>query len=346
MSNRLAESISPYLRQHAQNPIDWWPWSPDAFAEARRRDVPILLSVGYAACHWCHVMAHESFEDPATAAVMNEHFVNIKVDREERPDVDAVYMAATQSLIGHGGWPMTVFLTPAGRPFYAGTYFPPTARHQMPAFTEVLGAIQQTWTTRRSEVDDASLRISEVVARQAIPSVSGVPDAALVERAARSLLGTEDHVDGGFGGAPKFPPSMDLEFLLRHAARRRLERAARPGDEAAQAGGGLTVEDDDSGDLALAAAGRSRGNVEWTELGMDNASLTPGSATFEFQLSLPPGRQATCTVRAVNDRMTEVGRKDVVLGPTDSGRLITLEASPRHAEVARANIARASQIAL
>ncbi len=257
MSNRLADATSPYLLQHKDNPVHWWPWSDEAFAEAAQRDVPVLLSIGYAACHWCHVMAHESFEDPATAALMNEHFVNIKVDREERPDVDAVYMAATQSLIGHGGWPMTVFLTPAGRPFYAGTYFPPTARHQMPAFTEVLGAIQQTWTTRRSEVDDASLRISEVVARQAIPSVSGVPDAALVERAARSLLGTEDHVDGGFGGAPKFPPSMDLEFLLRHAARRRLERAARPGDEAAQAGGGLTVEDDDSGDLALAAAGRT-----------------------------------------------------------------------------------------
>ncbi len=257
MSNRLADATSPYLLQHKDNPVHWWPWSDEAFAEAAQRDVPVLLSIGYAACHWCHVMAHESFEDPATAALMNEHFVNIKVDREERPDVDAVYMAATQSLIGHGGWPMTVFLTPAGRPFYAGTYFPPTARHQMPAFTEVLGAIQQTWTTRRSEVDDASLRISEVVARQAIPSVSGVPDAPLLERAARSLLGSEDHVDGGFGGAPKFPPSMDLEFLLRHAARRRLERAARPGDEAAEAGGGLTVEDDDSGDLALAAAGRT-----------------------------------------------------------------------------------------
>ena len=138
MPNRLAQSTSPYLLQHADNPVDWQEWGEEAFAEARERDVPILLSVGYAACHWCHVMAHESFEDEATAALMNEHFVNVKVDREERPDVDAVYMEATQALTGHGGWPMTVFLTADGEPFYAGTYFPPEPRHGMPSFPQLL----------------------------------------------------------------------------------------------------------------------------------------------------------------------------------------------------------------
>jgi uncharacterized protein YyaL (SSP411 family) len=254
MANRLATATSPYLLQHAENPVDWWEWSPEAFAEARRRDAPVLLSVGYAACHWCHVMAHESFEDAATAAVMNEHFVPVKVDREERPDVDAVYMAATQSLTGRGGWPMTVFLTPQGRPFYAGTYFPPTPRHQMPGFTEVLTAIHQTWTTRRAEVEDASVRIADLVARQGVSSTGGVPDAALLERAVHALLDTEDHAHGGFGPAPKFPPSMDLEFLLRHAGRRRLERARDAG--AAPAEPTLSVEDD-SGVRALAAAGRT-----------------------------------------------------------------------------------------
>src|SRR6478735_2252243 len=148
MANRLANATSPYLLQHAENPVDWWEWGPAAFEEARRRDVPVLLSVGYSACHWCHVMAHESFEDEATAAYMNEHFVNVKVDREERPDVDAVYMEAVQAATGQGGWPMTVFLTPDKDPFYFGTYFPPGPRHGLPGFRQVLEGVDEAWRAR------------------------------------------------------------------------------------------------------------------------------------------------------------------------------------------------------
>ena len=227
MPNRLAESTSPYLLQHAGNPVDWWEWGDDAFAEARRRDVPVLLSVGYAACHWCHVMAHESFEDGATAAQMNASFVNVKVDREERPDVDAVYMEATQALTGQGGWPMTVFLTPAGRPFYAGTYFPPRPAHGMPSFRQLLTAIDETWRGQRSEVEDAGARIATALAGQAAfptgGAKAGPPDAAGTEAAVRSLAAAEDTRHGGLGGAPKFPPSAVCEFLLRHAARRRAD---------------------------------------------------------------------------------------------------------------------------
>jgi uncharacterized protein len=218
MPNRLAQSTSPYLQQHQDNPVDWWEWTPEAFAEARARDVPVLLSVGYAACHWCHVMAHESFEDEATAAYMNEHFVNIKVDREERPDVDAVYMEAVQAMTGHGGWPMTAFLTPAAEPFFCGTYWPSRRSRGMPAFREVLESVATTWSTRRGEVEAAG---ADVVSRLSSP-VTGdgaeVTDALLDEGFA-TLRSQYDGVAGGFGGAPKFPPSMVLEFLLRHAAR-------------------------------------------------------------------------------------------------------------------------------
>ncbi|HST83226.1 MAG TPA: thioredoxin domain-containing protein [Kineosporiaceae bacterium] len=218
MSNRLAAATSPYLLQHKDNPVDWREWGDAAFEEAKRRDVPVLLSVGYAACHWCHVMAHESFEDAETAAEMNAGFVNVKVDREERPDVDAVYMSATQALTGHGGWPMTVFLTPQGRPFYAGTYFPPQPRHQLPSFRQVLSAIGDTWRTRRDEVEDAGSRISEALAERAIPVGSAPPTAPILTEAVRLLAADEDRVHGGFGSAPKFPPSATLEFLLRHSA--------------------------------------------------------------------------------------------------------------------------------
>ena len=162
MPNRLASETSPYLRQHMDNPVDWQPWGDEAFAEARERDVPVLLSVGYASCHWCHVMAHESFEDPATAAVMNRLYVNVKVDREERPDVDAVFMEAVVGLTGHGGWPMTVWLTPDGRPFYGGTYFPPQSRPGMPAFTQVLEAVAQTFAERRGDVEGQAERGARV----------------------------------------------------------------------------------------------------------------------------------------------------------------------------------------
>jgi uncharacterized protein YyaL (SSP411 family) len=220
MPNRLATSTSPYLLQHQDNPVDWWPWSDEAFAEARERGVPVLLSVGYAACHWCHVMAHESFEDPAAAAYVNKHFVAIKVDREERPDVDAVYMEATQAMTGHGGWPMTCFLTPAGEPFFCGTYFPPTDRPGMPSFRTLCQSVVSAWNERREELESAGADVVRQLADQsaAPPAQAGLTTAQLDAAAAR--LGHEhDARMGGFGGAPKFPPSMVLEFLLRHHAR-------------------------------------------------------------------------------------------------------------------------------
>ena len=219
MPNRLAGSTSPYLLQHAENPVDWWEWGDAAFAEAVRRDVPVLLSVGYAACHWCHVMAHESFEDSATAAFVNTHFVAIKVDREERPDVDAVYMEAVQSLTGQGGWPMTAFLTPTGHPFYAGTYFPPQPAHGMPSFRQVLEAVARTWEDRRGEVEDAAGRIAGQLGGDRLPSAGQPPDPGRLDAAARRLATEFDAEHAGFGRAPKFPPSMVLEFLLRHHAR-------------------------------------------------------------------------------------------------------------------------------
>ncbi|MCT2585604.1 thioredoxin domain-containing protein [Actinophytocola gossypii] len=219
MANRLAHATSPYLLQHAENPVDWWPWSDEAFAEARRRDVPILLSVGYAACHWCHVMAHESFEDDEIAAVMNAGFVNIKVDREERPDVDAVYMTATQAMTGHGGWPMTCFLTPDGAPFHCGTYYPPAPRAGHPSFRQLLEAVAEAWSDRDDEVRDASGRIVAELAKQTAALPASPVDAASLDGAAAAMLGEYDRRHGGFGAAPKFPPSMVLEFLLRHHER-------------------------------------------------------------------------------------------------------------------------------
>ncbi|OKK20831.1 hypothetical protein AMK16_10465 [Streptomyces sp. CB00455] len=220
MSNRLANETSPYLLQHADNPVDWWPWSPEAFAEARERGVPVLLSVGYSSCHWCHVMAHESFEDEPAAAYMNEHFVNIKVDREERPDVDAVYMEAVQAATGQGGWPMTVFMTADAEPFYFGTYFPPEPRHGMPSFMQVLEGVRAAWTGRREEVADVAQRIvRDLAGRQLDYGKAGAPGPEELAQALLALTREYDATSGGFGGAPKFPPSMVLEFLLRHHAR-------------------------------------------------------------------------------------------------------------------------------
>jgi len=218
VTNRLSASTSPYLLQHADNPVDWHEWGPEALALAAELDRPILLSVGYAACHWCHVMAHESFEDAATAAFMNDHFVNIKVDREERPDLDAVYMQATTAMTGQGGWPMTCVLTPDGQPFFAGTYFPPEPRHGMPAFTQVLQALADAWENRRNEVLASGAGIVEHLrSRGDVPSAP--VDADRLERALGTLASQFDAEAGGFGTAPKFPPSMVLEFLLRQHAR-------------------------------------------------------------------------------------------------------------------------------
>jgi uncharacterized protein len=211
VTNRLAEATSPYLRQHADNPVHWRQWTPEALAEAAARDVPILLSIGYAACHWCHVMAHESFEDEQVAAVMNDGFVCIKVDREERPDLDAVYMNATVALTGQGGWPMTCFLTPDGRPFFCGTYYP------KPNFLQLLAAVTETWRIRRGEVEEASDRIAGELRSMASGLPGGGPpiQPALCDHVVAAVLQDEDIEHGGFGGAPKFPPSALLEALLR-----------------------------------------------------------------------------------------------------------------------------------
>ncbi|MET8036669.1 MULTISPECIES: thioredoxin domain-containing protein [unclassified Streptomyces] len=220
MPNRLAHETSPYLLQHADNPVDWWPWSAEAFEEARRTGRPVLLSVGYSSCHWCHVMAHESFEDEATAAYLNEHFVSVKVDREERPDVDAVYMEAVQAATGQGGWPMTVFLTPDAEPFYFGTYFPPEPRHGMASFRQVLEGVSGAWAERRDEVAEVAGKITRDLAEREMNfGDSSVPGEEDLAGALLGLTREYDATRGGFGGAPKFPPSMVIEFLLRHHAR-------------------------------------------------------------------------------------------------------------------------------
>jgi uncharacterized protein YyaL (SSP411 family) len=219
MANRLATETSPYLRQHADNPVDWHPWGDDAFALARAEDKPILLSVGYSACHWCHVMAHESFEDPDTAVLMNRLFVNVKVDREERPDVDAVYMEAVQAMTGHGGWPMTVFLTPDGRPFFGGTYFPKVQRGNMLSFTELCVRIDEVWRTRRAELEDQAGELTTAIGRTSVLAPQDdVPGPEVLSRAIQRLGQQFDSTWGGFGGAPKFPQTMSLELLLRHDA--------------------------------------------------------------------------------------------------------------------------------
>src|ERR1700722_12214351 len=240
--NRLASEPSPYLRQHAENPVDWYPWGDEAFAQARERDVPVLLSVGYSACHWCHVMAHESFEDTETASQMNSGFVAVKVDREERPDVDAVYMEAVQAMSGRGGWPMTVFLTPDGRPFFAGTYFPDREVHGMPSFRRILAAISQAWASRREEIESQADELSESVRRRAslddhLVSVSTVSPVGLgpsgqgdgvasidwrlvsenlIDQAVAEISARHDARNGGVGGAPKFPQTSLLELGPRH----------------------------------------------------------------------------------------------------------------------------------
>jgi hypothetical protein len=244
--NHLAGETSPYLLQHAGNPVDWYPWGDEALVRARLLDRPIFLSIGYAACHWCHVMERESFEDEATAAILNAHFVPIKVDREERPDLDQLYMGAVQALTGQGGWPMSVFLAPDGRPFYGGTYYPDTPRHGMPSFRQVLDAIRAAWAEQRDEVERAGARLVDaLVAGQATAPAAdqadGLPIAEVLGRAAAGIAGTFDPVNGGWGRAPKFPQPMTIEaLLLRHAATgdpRPLEIARRSLD--AMAAGGV-----------------------------------------------------------------------------------------------------------
>ncbi len=241
MTNRLANESSPYLLQHAENPVDWFPWDREALALARELDKPILLSVGYAACHWCHVMAHESFEDPETASLMNDYFVNIKVDREERPDIDRIYMNAVVAMTGQGGWPMTVALTPEGEPFFGGTYFPPMPRHGLPSFKQVLHSLADAWKSRRDQVlDSASGIVDHIGSTMALGTGEPNLDESVLEKAFTGIRHSFDERHGGFGQAPKFPQPMTLEYLLRYYLRsgdnqslfmveRTLERMAKGG---------------------------------------------------------------------------------------------------------------------
>jgi uncharacterized protein YyaL (SSP411 family) len=216
MPNHLASENSPYLLQHANNPVNWFPWGQEALEKAKAENKPIFLSIGYAACHWCHVMAHESFEDPEIATLMNEHFVNIKVDREERPDLDSIYMTATQAMTGSGGWPMSVFLTPDLQPFYAGTYFPPVRRYNMPSFHEVLAALADAWKNEHEKAVSSAERITAH-----IQGLSGISQFELdlqpenLDTATQNLLKGYDWGHGGWGEAPKFPQPMAIEYLLR-----------------------------------------------------------------------------------------------------------------------------------
>ncbi|MDQ0615824.1 uncharacterized protein YyaL (SSP411 family) [Microbacterium sp. W4I4] len=213
MTNRLADTLSPYLRAHAENPVDWWPWSTEAFEEARRRDVPLMISIGYSTCHWCHVMARESFSDQATAAQIDAGFVAVKIDREEHPEVDAAFMAAASAFTQNLGWPLTVFTTPQGSAFYAGTYWPPEARGGTPAFRDVLTAVREAWTDRRSEVLSSADAVADALRAAAHAPDSPLPDAQALRAAAASITDREDHGFGGFGGAPKFPMATALQFL-------------------------------------------------------------------------------------------------------------------------------------
>ncbi|HEV2826577.1 MAG TPA: thioredoxin domain-containing protein, partial [Pyrinomonadaceae bacterium] len=214
-TNRLSKETSPYLLQHAHNPVDWFPWGAEAFEVARREQKPLLLSIGYSACHWCHVMEHESFENEAIAKLMNENFVNIKVDREERPDLDQIYMSAVQMMTQHGGWPMTVFLTPEGVPFYAGTYFPPEDRYNMPGFPRVLISIADAYRERPDDIQETAVSVLSQLKRAVAAAESNAPlTKELLDTAFTGIVRNYDPTNGGFGGAPKFPPAMTLEFLL------------------------------------------------------------------------------------------------------------------------------------
>lgn len=290
MGQRLSRAQSAYLRQHADNPVDWWPWSAEAFEEARRRDTPVFISIGYAACHWCHVMAGESFEDPAVAAMLGERFVSIKVDREEHPDVDDTYMAAVQAMTGQGGWPMSVFTTPDGRVFHAGTYFPPRRRGQIPSFSEVLDAVHTAWTQRREEVEQSATQIAASLGKQRRQQgeIATVLDAgaeggespfsaaafeATVSQALDALAEQEDTVHGGLGAAPKFPPSPLLGFLLEEGAHRTESPAAGMALRTMEAMGRSALLDQIEGGFARYATDRAWSLPHFEKMLYDNAQL-------------------------------------------------------------------------
>ncbi|MGW9402549.1 thioredoxin domain-containing protein [Arthrobacter sp. NPDC055585] len=313
MAERLKNQASAYLRQHAGNPVDWWPFGDEAFDEARRRDVPVFISIGYAACHWCHVMAHESFEDPETARLLNRDFVSIKVDREERPDVDSAYMAATQALTGQGGWPMSVFTLPDGRTYYAGTYFPPRQLQGTPSFRQVLEAVSAAWRDRRSDVEQSAEQIAAHLASNQLANRNLLGDlsasvplpetgsgaAGALEAAVAALAGAEDTEYGGFGGAPKFPPSPLLRFLLAHAH----SSAATAGTAGELAGRTLTamalggIYDQVGGGFARYAVDRRWQVPHFEKMLYDNAQLLRIYAHFSRQA-------ADADVRALALRVT------------------------------------------
>ncbi|GAA3065514.1 MULTISPECIES: thioredoxin domain-containing protein [Actinomycetes] len=359
MGHRLAQSPSLYLRQHAENPVDWHPWGPDPFEEARRRDVPVFLSIGYAACHWCHVMAGESFADEETAAVLNSRFVAVKVDREEHPDVDDAYMAATQTLTGQGGWPMSVFTLPDGRVFHAGTYFPPLRRGRVPAFREVLDAVHAAWTQRRQEVEDSAEKIAQALGAQrrqqsqiALSPVLGDEDAdggtaaslesasdEWVEDALATLAGEEDTVHGGFGAAPKFPPSPLLGFLLEESFWR--SRLTHEQDEIAgelavrtlEAMGRSALFDQLDGGFARYATDRAWMVPHFEKILADNAQLLGHLA----RLSVHPAASAAQRRRAEHRARDTIGwlRRRMVTAEgllTSSLDADTVDEQGRHVE--------------
>ena len=293
MSNRLASETSPYLQQHKDNPVDWYPWGDEAFAHARADDRPVLLSVGYSACHWCHVMAHESFENLEIASLMNRLFVNIKVDREERPDVDSIYMQAVQGMTGQGGWPMTVFLTPGGVPYYGGTYFPPADRMGMPAFPKVLQAAADAYRTRRAEIDSAGVRMREALQPAQLPAGEQVT-AAQLDDAAAQLVQQTDRRHGGFGDAPKFPHPMALDLMLR--------RHRATGDQALWDAAIITLDAMGRGGLFDQVGGgfhRYSVDAHWgvphfEKMLYDNAQLAP-AYLHAYQLSGRDDMREVCT---------------------------------------------------
>ncbi|WP_147107946.1 thioredoxin domain-containing protein [Nesterenkonia populi] len=327
MSNRLADAQSAYLRQHAENPVDWWPWSAEAFEEARRRDVPVFISIGYAACHWCHVMAGESFEDETAAAHLNEKFVSIKVDREERPDVDDTYMAAVQAMTGAGGWPMSVFTTPDGRVFHAGTYFPPRRRGQIPSFTEVCDAVYQAWSQRREQVEAQAKDIAEALAGQRrqqsqMATVVHTDDdggaaaltkdrfAQLAAQALDVLSEQEDTVHGGFSAAPKFPPSPLLGWLLEDAAWNPEYESGDLAVRTAEAMGRSALFDHVEGGFARYATDQAWALPHFEKMLYDNAQLLGHYAKLSVH---PAADQAARDDAARTARMTIQWLKDRML---------------------------------
>ncbi|EFD16829.1 conserved hypothetical protein [Mycobacterium tuberculosis CPHL_A] len=314
-TNTLALATSPYLRQHADNPVHWQQWTPQALAEAAARAVPILLSVGYAACHWCHVMAHESFDDDEVAAAMNAGFVCIKVDREERPDIDAVYMNATVALTGQGGWPMTCFLTPNGRPFFCGTYYPKAA------FLQLLSAISETWRERRAEVEQASDHIAAELRSMASGLPGGGPEVApeLCDDAVAGVLREQDTAHGGFGGAPKFPPSALLEALMRHYERTRspaaLEAVARTGNAMARGG----IYDQLGGGFARYSVDGAWVVPHFEKMLYDNALLLRAYAHWARRTGDPLARRvAAQTARFLLDELGSKAPADMFTSSLDA----------------------------